>query len=248
MEARTRGLKGSRNGSRPPPRGIFIGTWRFSPPTLRSPYAVWASIDLYKRVFRHIVSEDKARNPLPGLKSNCVKHCDIDYEPPFCGLSNREVKEKVFEVLGEELPVLAMRVLEPGPRRQTAIMPRQRICRYIDQVLFVPNAIAPDIQGFFHTWAMLKTWLGPDVLHLKETHPEAWLGMLPPEARHSQEILLFIGLIKGMSGLRHLGGEIIGSERCGFNSSLDYDPCLQDLRDAVSFGNIQAGSSVSGSI
>src|SRR5277367_6319173 len=128
-KTRLRVPRGSRNGERPAPMGVLIGTWRHSP-TIANPYAIWASIDSYKRVFRHIVAEDKDRNPLPGLKSNSVKHDSINYMAPFKGLSDMEVKRKVFEVLDQDPPTLR-RLPAPSVsrRRQTVQPPCQRLIK-----------------------------------------------------------------------------------------------------------------------
>jgi hypothetical protein len=90
--------------SRLPTRAVLIGTWRPSPKENRRPYAVWASIDNTKRVNRRIVAEDTEGYVLRGQRRCAARHDDIDYIPEFKGLSDNEVKSKVFSVLGEALP------------------------------------------------------------------------------------------------------------------------------------------------
>ena len=190
VEARPRGLRGVRNGDRPPPLGVLVGTWRFSPANSK-PYAIWASIDSYKRVFHHIVSEDKDRNPLPGLKSNSVKHSAIDYEPPFSGLSDKEVKLKVFEVLGLEPPVVT-RVRQPGPsqRRQTIQPAGQRLIKFV-KLAFFPKSDDPRTQKFFQAWVRCAAFMPPD---MDGTHPSSWQELLPLEMQDDEELLWFLNL------------------------------------------------------
>lgn len=90
--------------SRLPTRAVLIGTWRPSPKENRQPYAVWASIDNTKRVNRRIVAEDTAGFALKGQRRCAARHSDIDYLPEFKGLSDNEVKAKVFSLLGESPP------------------------------------------------------------------------------------------------------------------------------------------------
>lgn len=66
--------------------------------------------------------EDKAQKPAPWLRLDYAKPCDINYEPSFNGLSDKEVKEIVFEVLGEEFPDIAVMII--APRRQALMMSR----------------------------------------------------------------------------------------------------------------------------
>ncbi len=93
-----------RNKVRHLPRGVLIGTWKLSPSTIRRPYAVWASIDKWKRVHRRIVAEDTDGYALPGQRTGAANHRDVDYLPSYKGLSDNEVKRMIFSQLGEQAP------------------------------------------------------------------------------------------------------------------------------------------------
>jgi hypothetical protein len=189
-KTRLRGPRGAKNGQRPAPMGVMIGTWRHSPLTNANPYAVWASIDSYKRVFRHIVSEDKDRNPLPGLKSNSVGHDSIDYISPFLSLSDQEVKLKVFEVLGEEPPtVTRSRATGLSQRRQTIQPPCQRLIKAIEKLAFLPDSQTRDTQRFFQAWTRCAVYMPPK---LSGTPPSSWPTLLPLELRDDEELLWFL--------------------------------------------------------